>query len=108
MYTYKAMCTRVIDGDTLELNIDLGFHTHTKIRGRLLNVNAPELFSGTDRVNGKLAKEHLETLVLNKPLIINTFKDKKSFDRWIVEVRYVDGGNVNELIEKYCQEILLS
>ena len=108
MYTYKAICTRVIDGDTLELDVDLGFHTHTTIRGRMLGVYAPELFSGDNRDNGKRAKDYLETLVLNKQLVINTVKDKKSFDRWIVEIRYTDGNNVNEMVEKYCKEVLLS
>lgn len=105
MHTYKAVCTRVIDGDTIELDIDLGFHVHTTVRGRLLGVNAPELFSGDNRDKGKLAKDHMETLVLNKPLIINTFKDKKSFDRWIVEIKYEDNTSVNELIEEYCKTL---
>jgi hypothetical protein len=33
MYTYKAVCTRVIDGDTVELLINLGFNITHKIRG---------------------------------------------------------------------------
>ena len=105
MYIYNAICTRVIDGDTLELDVDLGFHIHNTIRGRLLNVDAPELFSGNARDKGKLAKQHLEELVLNKTLVVNTFKDKKSFDRWIVEVRYIDNTSVNELIEEYCKTL---
>ena len=35
MYEYKAKVHRVIDGDTVDLIVDLGFGVHIKIRGRL-------------------------------------------------------------------------
>ena len=34
MYTYKAKCLRVVDGDTLDAQIDLGFDTYVKKRIR--------------------------------------------------------------------------
>lgn len=104
-YSYKAICTRVIDGDTVELDVDLGFNVQIAIRGRLLNVYAPELFSGKDRANGKLAKDYLEKLVLNKEVLINTYKDKTSMGRWIVELKYLDGENLNMLVENYCKTL---
>ena len=42
MYIYKAKCERVVDGDTIDANIDLGFDTWKKIRIRLVGVNAAE------------------------------------------------------------------
>ena len=42
MYTYKAKCTRVVDGDTIDANIDLGFDITIKKRIRLAGINAPE------------------------------------------------------------------
>lgn len=105
MYVYKARCTKVIDGDTLELSIDLGFGIYHTIRGRLLNVYAPELFSGTDRENGKLAKDYLETLVLDKVLYVNTYKDRTTFGRWVVELRTSDDERINEVIERYCKTL---
>ena len=42
MYTYKAKCLRVVDGDTLDAQIDLGFDTHKVIRIRLVGINTPE------------------------------------------------------------------
>lgn len=106
MYAYKAVCTRVIDGDTIELNVDLGFNIRHIIRGRLFNVNAPELFSGINRETGRIAKEHVETLVLNKELYVTTYKDKMSFNRWIVEVTDLDGNSINEEIETYCKTLI--
>jgi micrococcal nuclease len=42
MYTYKAKCTRVVDGDTIDATIDLGFDITIKKRIRLAGINAPE------------------------------------------------------------------
>ena len=42
MYTYKIKLDRVVDGDTIDAQIDLGFDTHKVIRIRLVGINAPE------------------------------------------------------------------
>lgn len=42
-YTYSAEVLRVIDGDTLDLRIDLGFRITTKQRVRLFGINTPEI-----------------------------------------------------------------
>lgn len=42
MYIYKAKCERVVDGDTIDATIDLGFDTWKRIRIRLVGINAPE------------------------------------------------------------------
>lgn len=55
MYTYEAKVLRVVDGDTVDLDIDLGFHTRVTKRVRLSFINAPE--RNTDL--GKRSKEFL-------------------------------------------------
>ena len=42
MYTYRAKLVKVVDGDTVDLDVDLGFHTTLRIRGRLIGVDTPE------------------------------------------------------------------
>lgn len=43
MYDYRVVeVLRVVDGDTLDLRLDLGFHLHTALRFRLLGVDTPE------------------------------------------------------------------
>lgn len=42
MYKYNATCIRVIDGDTIDALIDLGFHTHVKKRIRFYGMDAWE------------------------------------------------------------------
>ncbi|MFF9287523.1 thermonuclease family protein [Streptomyces griseosporeus] len=42
MYVYGARVVRVVDGDTIDFDIDLGFSTHLFQRVRLLGINCPE------------------------------------------------------------------
>ena len=42
MFVYDATILRVVDGDTVDAMVDLGFSTHKKIRVRLYGINAPE------------------------------------------------------------------
>ena len=42
MYEYRCKIVRIIDGDTVDLIIDLGFNIKIKIRGRLEGVDTPE------------------------------------------------------------------
>jgi micrococcal nuclease len=42
MYEYKAIVERVVDGDTIDVIIDLGFKTWKKVRVRMEGINTPE------------------------------------------------------------------
>ena len=59
MYTYQAKLLNVIDGDTVDLMIDLGFGVHVKERCRLYGIDAPEMPTEP----GKIAKAYLESLL---------------------------------------------
>jgi micrococcal nuclease len=55
IYIYKASLIRVVDGDTVDLIIDLGFDTLRKERFRLYGIDAPEM----NTLAGKAAKAWL-------------------------------------------------
>lgn len=61
MYEYKCKIIKVIDGDTVDCEIDLGFHIKIIKRVRLLGINTPELNSKdeTQRVLAKEAKDYV-------------------------------------------------
>ena len=42
MYTYKIKLDRVVDGDTIDAYIDLGFDVSVKKRIRFVGINTPE------------------------------------------------------------------
>lgn len=84
MYEYKARVTRVVDGDTFDAEVDLGFRMHTRQRFRLLGYNAPEK-RGPERDIGKLAAQELESLLRGEEITIRTEKGD-AFGRWLATV----------------------
>jgi micrococcal nuclease len=60
IYIYKAELVRVVDGDTVDLIIDLGFDTLRKERFRLYGIDAPEM----NTAEGKDAKAWLEDALM--------------------------------------------
>lgn len=56
MYTYTLRLLRVIDGDTVEAEIDLGFHLSIRTSIRVYGVNCPEMH-GESKEAGKAAKD---------------------------------------------------
>lgn len=61
MYTYNARLDRVVDGDTVDAFIDLGFDTHVKKRIRLYGMDAWESRTRDkeEKVKGLAAKARL-------------------------------------------------
>ncbi len=57
MYRYAAIPVRVVDGDTIVLNIDLGFHIHNIQFVRLYGVNTPEIRGVNAVPEGIIARE---------------------------------------------------
>lgn len=87
-YTYRAKALTIHDGDTFTADVDLGFGTHTWVRLRLHGVNCPEL-SAQDG-SGQRAKDFtvhlLEPQGTPAPLVIRSFRDRMSFERWVADV----------------------
>ncbi|MBZ0198970.1 MAG: thermonuclease family protein [Ignavibacteriaceae bacterium] len=106
LYRYKAFVTKVYDGDTITVDIDLGLHTWLKgEKLRLYRINAPEV-RGAQKVEGKISRDYLKQLVWKKELFIETIKDKKGkYGRYLAEIWCpLDNGtymNANdELVKK--------
>ena len=61
MYYYNAVLVRVVDGDTIDATIDLGFDVQVKKRIRLAGINAPEsrTRNKVEKKLGLAAKERL-------------------------------------------------
>ena len=92
MWIYRAAFVHVVDGDTLDLDIDLGFGVIVhKQRVRLLGVNTPELRGGTEesKAAGRAAREFVYRWVSDPvgewPLTVTTSKGD-SFGRWLADV----------------------
>jgi micrococcal nuclease len=90
-YFYNAKVIKVVDGDTLDLLIDLGFGSFRKERIRLAGpdckgFNAPEV-RGEEKEEGLKAKDILiEKFNLNPNVVIETFQGKGKYGRYIASV----------------------
>ena len=94
-YTYPARCTNVIDGDTIDVTLDLGLHLTSTQRVRLLGVNCPELHAADPEVRTAAinALDYTRTTIdewqdnttLKFPLLVTTTKTD-AFGRWLADV----------------------
>ncbi len=95
LYRYRATVRKIVDGDTIGVELDLGDRTCRKRRIRIIEYNAPELFSGDDRVNGALARDALaDMLPIGSNVYIETKLDRESFER-LLGIVYVEGSDGN-------------
>lgn len=93
LYTYAARLVRVTDGDTVRLDLDLGFYQWRLDQPyRLLRIDAPEMNTAA----GKAAKTWLEQYLVGKSLTATTQKSD-SFGRFLVEL-LADNVNVSDAL----------
>lgn len=102
MYSYEAHVNRVIDGDTVDLDIDLGFRTKLhNVRCRLIGIDTPESRGAKKCEAGLFAKEVVTKELLDRDIKIRSYKDETvdvdsdSFGRWLVRI-YLDGTDYNQ------------
>jgi len=97
MYDYRIMeVDRVIDGDTVILRVDVGFHLSAVLRFRLLDVDTPE--RGTARwTEATIFTESwlAEKMPVGDVRVATTKGD--SFGRWLAHV-YTPDGSLNDAL----------
>lgn len=94
IYKYNAKVVRVVDGDTVDAAVDLGFGITYKIKIRLSNFSAPEI-RGNERLLGLKVKAMVEKLVLDKDVVIETIKTKDKYGRYLAKL-FIDGEVLGE------------
>jgi micrococcal nuclease len=97
MYRYQATVVRIVDGDTLYLDVDLGFFIRMTLDVRLKGINTPEI-RGEQREAGLKAKAFVEAAIPPGALVVvDTFKAEK-YGRYLAEVWYLPGAKSREEI----------
>ena len=105
LYHYKARVVKIVDGDTVYCDVDLGFHFNNKLMlFRLAGVNTPEL-RGMSREAGLKAKEFVLNKIYNKDVILMTKKDaKEKYGRYLAYIYFKDDDDnwvcINDLLVK--------
>lgn len=95
--TYRAFCHHVVDGDTLDVLVDLGLNHYAYVPLRVQGIDTAEIFkprSPEERAAGLRAKTFLESMVLGKPVRIVTYKDGETFGRYVADVFFQWSGSV--------------
>ena len=111
MYEYRGKeIKKVVDGDTVDVVLDLGFNIFHSCRVRMAGIDTPESRTRDldEKARGKLAKEFLKNWVTEyennkKNIVIKTKKEKAKgkFGRVLGEL-WGEGVNVNEdMMESY-------
>ena len=113
MYEYKCKIKRVVDGDTMDVILDLGFDIHHSVRVRMAGIDTPESRTRDkdEKARGKLSKAFLKESIKGRKIVLKTkIKDAKGkFGRVIAEVwaEFEEGSlrNINELMIKECYAV---
>ena len=110
MYNYKIKLDRVIDGDTVDAYIDLGFDISVKKRIRFMGINTPESRTRDleEKARGLAAKDRLKTILEGAKTIQLCSHGVGKYGRCLGElhVDFLDGKacltlvNVKELLIK--------
>ena len=102
MYEYKCKIVKVDDGDTVDVDIDLGFGVWMRDqRIRLYGIDTPESRTSDDqeKVYGLAAKDFVVKWTNAGDLTLKTFKDDRGkFGRILGEIWYGGEHNVNQLL----------
>ena len=94
-YEYRAIIKNVVDGDTVDAIIDLGFKISTTQRLRLAHVYTPE----KGHHGSKEAKEFTTGMALNREVQLKTDKISK-FGYYLAEITLPDGQDLASAIIK--------
>lgn len=106
MYEYISRILRIIDGDTLILEISLGFNIYKQERIRIYNLNTKEIrkmkgYTEWDVKRGKEARDRaIELLPIGKEVNLVTHKDKQGkFGRFLGDVTWEEDGTVKSFTQ---------
>ena len=103
MYEYPCKIVRVVDGDTVDVDIDLGFsHWIHNERIRLYGVDTPECRTrdAEEKAAGLLAKEFVEEALHVGGTYTLTTKEKGKFGRYLGTIYLTDKTSINAALVK--------
>lgn len=92
LFQYKAENIRVVDGDTIDADIDLGFGVWARAqRFRIKGIDAPEI-KGASRAEGLRVKDTLERLLKGRTIILKSEKaETDKYGRYVADI-YISAG----------------
>ena len=109
MYEYKVSITKVVDGDTVDVDIDLGFGmTYKKQRVRLMGIDTPESRTRdlVEKLFGKASKKHLKEILSNAGFFCKDSIEEMIANNELVNNEYYVCPAYNYMIRKNLENLL--
>lgn len=109
-YFNRAFVSEVYDGDTVTVNLNLGYNVRIfDIKIRLLDVYAPEIRTSDpeEKKMGLKVRDFLRELILEKDIYVMAAPNwkKGSWHRYLGTLYTLEGKNINEMINSFMEEM---
>lgn len=91
MFQYEAKVLRVVDGDTLVLDIDLGFFVKIQETVRLARINTPETVGFNAQGINDPAKNYIFSNCPPGSVVVVNITRKEKYGRWLADVLFQPG-----------------
>lgn len=104
---FRAVAPYIVDGDTWDLFVDMGLGEYAYKPVRLVGDDPRVMFDTAERNTelGKAAIAFCREKIQGRPLLIKTYRDSQSFERWLAQVFWVTGPlayvNITDLLEPF-------
>lgn len=96
MYSYYGICKNVVDGDTFDIELDLGFSLKLNHRFRLLGADTPESWrpiNEAERIHANEATEFVSSKILDRRILVKTEK-LGVYGRYLAEIWLLSDDDV--------------
>jgi endonuclease YncB( thermonuclease family) len=103
LYTYNAYVERVVDGDTLDVRLDVGFDMWIFQRLRLRGIDCPELKTK----DGDAAKAYVQSLVKEADRVVVRSSRSDNWDRYLADVFIPKSGEDNSATDVFLNNLLM-
>ncbi len=105
MYEYRGSVIRVVDGDTYDIEIDLGFNTRRTERFRLSGIDTPETWRPSceaEKEHGMKATEFVKRLIEDEYIILTSTKCSAGiYGRYDCSIKLQDGRDLATVIKDF-------
>jgi endonuclease YncB( thermonuclease family) len=98
MFQYEAEVLRIVDGDTLWLEVHLGFKIRLEVDVRLANLNAPDVVQWTPSGLSEPAMNYVSQCVPPGSTCIVDIQRAEKYGRWLAVIYYLKGSTDREEI----------
>lgn len=116
-YIYSIKPIKIVDGDTIDAEIDLGFHTKVKKRIRLYGINAPETRLQSkiknlderkaEKERGLLAKARLREICQKNEILLESVGLGK-YGRVLGKLYFAEENEYQESLDESINSLLVS